>query len=69
MPARYTIEVDGVTYHVMASGRAKACETAVRTHTGYDGKIITTFARFVPSGVIYLATTAHNVVYEVVVRQ
>jgi hypothetical protein len=30
MPARYTVAVDGVTYDVVASGRAKACEAAVR---------------------------------------
>ena len=69
MPARYTIMVDGVAYDVMAAGRAKACEAAVRDHTGYEGRIIITFARYVPSGVIYIATTAHNVIYEVVVTQ
>ena len=69
MPARYTIEIDGVAYDVIAAGRAKACEAAVRDHTGYEGKLSITFLRYVQSGVIYIATTAHNVIYEVVVKQ
>jgi len=69
MPAKYTIQVDGIAYDVTASGRAKACEQAVRMHTGYAGRITVTFARYVSGAVVYLAETADHRVYEIVVTQ
>lgn len=69
MPAKYTIQVDGITYDVTASGRAKACEQGVRAHTGYTGRITITFARYVAGAVVYIAETADHRVYEIVLTQ
>lgn len=69
MPARYEITVDGITYYISASGRAKACSQAVREHTGYHGSITVTFARYLTGAVVYIAETAHGSVLEVIVRQ
>ena len=67
MPASIMCEVDGTRYTVPANGRAKACEQAVRMHTGYAGRIKITFTRYVSGGVIYLAETAAGAVLEILV--
>lgn len=69
MPARYIIQIDGITYDVTASGRAKACEQGVRAHTGYEGRVTVTFTRYVSGAVVYTIETADQRVYEVIVIQ
>jgi hypothetical protein len=65
----FTIIVSGTKYHIKAGGRARACEQAVRMHTGYAGKLSILFARYAVGSVIYTALTADGTAYEIQVIQ
>jgi len=68
MPARYEVEIDGIVYDIMASGRARACAQAVNAHTRENAKPYVEFLRYVPGAVIYKVETP-NGMYEATVRQ
>jgi hypothetical protein len=66
--AKFMVCINGIDYAIDAQGRSKAVQIAINEHFGEWLEAKVTFARYIKSGVVYQASTAHGIT-EAIVKQ